>query len=122
MCGYFLLSWIVNALVLMVLTYLVPGVVVVGFYSALWVVATLSVVNVLVRPIILILTLPINILTLGLFTIVINGLMFYIVSTVVKGFFVESFGSAILIAALYSAISIIINYFQRDRYEVKVLK
>lgn len=80
--------------------YLVPGIKITDFYAALVAVLVLGLVNVLIKPIILILTLPFNIMTLGLFTLVINTLCFWFVTTIVKGFYVSGFWAAFVGAFL----------------------
>ncbi len=97
--------WFINALVLMFIAYFVPGVVVVGFYSALIAALILGLVNALIRPIFILLTLPVNILTLGLFTLVINALLFWFASSIVKGFTVMGFWPAFWGALLLSLAS-----------------
>lgn len=89
-----LLRWLISALVLMFIAYYVPGIHVTSFYSALVAALILGLVNALIRPLLLLLTLPINIFTFGLFTLVINALMFWLASTVVKGFYVAGFWPA----------------------------
>lgn len=89
-----LLRWLINALVLIGIAYLVPGIRVASLYAALIAALVLGLVNALIRPILVILTLPITIITLGLFTLVINAALFYFVSTVVKGFDVRGFWPA----------------------------
>ena len=86
--------WIFSAATLMLITYYVPGISVRSFYSALVFVLVLGLINVLIRPLLILLTLPINIFTFGLFTLVINGLTFWFASTVVKGFYVNGFWPA----------------------------
>lgn len=86
--------WLVNALALLLVAYVVPGVVVSGFYAALTAALMLGLINALIRPIILLLTLPVNVLTIGLFTLVINALMFWLASSMVKGFYVSGFWAA----------------------------
>lgn len=108
---YYLIRWIINALILMLLPYFVKGVSISNFYIALIAALVLAFVNAIIRPIILILTLPINILTLGLFTLVINGLMFYFVASFVKGFDIAGFWPAFWAALVYSIFSLIINFF-----------
>ena len=76
------------------IAYYLPGIGVASFYTALIAALVLGLVNALIRPIILVLTLPVNILTLGLFTLVVNALMFLLVATIVKGFTVAGFGPA----------------------------
>ena len=89
-----LLRWLLSALALMGIAYYLPGIGVANFYTALIAALVLGLVNALIRPIILVLTLPVNILTLGLFTLVVNALMFLLVATVVKGFTVAGFWPA----------------------------
>lgn len=91
---YLLLRWFISAATLLLVAYLVPGFHVSGWYAAFIAALVLGLVNALVRPIILVLTLPVNILTLGLFTFVVNAFMLYLVSTVVKGFEVNGFRPA----------------------------
>ncbi len=100
-----LLGWAINALCLLALPYLLDAVQVAGFGTALVVALVLGLLNVLIRPVLIILTLPINILTLGLFTFVINGLLFWLVAWMVKGFEIASFGWAIIAAIVYSLVS-----------------
>ncbi|HTK59873.1 MAG TPA: phage holin family protein [Candidatus Baltobacteraceae bacterium] len=106
---HLLLRWLLNALALMLVTRVVPGVTVDGLYSALIVALVLGIVNALIRPILIFLTLPINILTLGLFTFVINALLFWFVSTFVKGFQVSGFAAAFWGALVLWAVSWITN-------------
>ena len=102
---YLLARWLVNALALLGATYLVPGISISSFYTALTVALILGLINAVIRPILLVLTLPINILTLGLFTFVINGLLFWFVSTFIKGFMVSGFLSAVVGALVVSVLS-----------------
>ncbi|HEY9104880.1 phage holin family protein [Chitinimonas sp.] len=97
--------WLINAVSLLLLTHLMPSVHVASFTNALVIALVLGLVNVLLRPVLLLLTLPVNILTLGLFTFVINGICFWLVAEVVKGFSVPGIGTAILAALIYSVIS-----------------
>ena len=108
---YALIRWFINALVLMLIPYLVSGVQVANLFSALMTALILAFVNAIIRPFILILTLPINILTLGLFTLVINALMFWFVASFVKGFNIDGFWPAFWAALIFSAFSMILNYF-----------
>lgn len=120
MCLIILFRWIINALILMLIPLFVPGFEIESFFSAMVVAVILALVNSVIRPVIMILTLPINVLTLGLFTIIVNGFMFYLVSVIVKGFTVTSFWSAVLAALIYSLISMLISYFSHDSSEIKV--
>jgi len=94
----FIISLLIRTLAIIVAAYLVPGVEVQNFWVGLVAAIVLGIINILIRPFILLLTLPINILTLGLFTFVINALMVLLVSAIVPGFRVRDFGSAILFA------------------------
>lgn len=95
-------KWFVSALAILLAAYLVPGIAVASFYTALIVAALLGVANLVLKPILVILTLPISIITLGLFTIVINGFLFWFVGTIVKGFSVSGFMAALLGALVVS--------------------
>lgn len=112
-----LLRWALNALVLLALPYLLESVRVDSFYAALAAALCIGLVNALIRPILILVTLPINILTLGLFTFVINGLLFWFVASFVKGFYVAGFWAAVWGALLYSLISALASLlaFGRER-------
>lgn len=97
-----LISWFLSALIILVLSYVLPGVNVSGFVTALAVALVLGLVNAFIKPILIILTLPINILTLGLFTFVINALLVLLVSAVVPGFQVVGFWWALLFSVVFS--------------------
>jgi len=103
------LRWLISALTLVLIAYYVPGIIVVSFYSALIAALILGLINAVIRPLIIILTLPVNILTLGLFTLVINALMFWLASSVVKGFYVSSFMAAFWGALIMWLVSWITN-------------
>ena len=100
-----LLVWILNSVALLAVAYLLPGIVVASFGSAMLAALILGLVNMLVRPVLVILTLPITIVTLGLFLFVINALLFWFVGSVLKGFQVQGFWWAVGGAILYSIIS-----------------
>src|ERR1035437_3911898 len=87
---YLLLIWILNALALITVANFVPGIHVDGFTSALIAAFFLGLVNTLIRPIFLLLTLPVTVVTLGLFIFVINGLLFWFTRLILKGFVVDS--------------------------------
>jgi putative membrane protein len=99
------LLWILNAVALLAVTYLLPSIQVTGFGSALLAAAVLGFINTLVRPVLAILTLPITLLTLGIFYLVLNGLLFWFASAVLPGFAVAGFGSAVFGAILYGLIA-----------------
>ncbi len=114
----FLLRWIVLTVAIIVSAYLLDGIHVTGFFSAFFAAAILGVLNAFFRPILLILTLPINILSLGLFTFVINALMLMMASGVISGFVVSGFGSALLGSLLISIVSWGLNAFIADRGKI----
>lgn len=100
-----LLVWILNAIALLAVAYLYPGVQVQDWKAAAIAALVLGLVNTLVKPILVILTLPVTILTLGLFLLVINALCFWFVANLVPGFHVTGFWAAMLGAILYSLIT-----------------
>jgi putative membrane protein len=100
-----LLTWLINAAALMVLPYLMHSVTVTHAGSALVAALVLGLVNTLIRPVLVVLTLPVTVLSLGLFILVINALLFWLVAQLVAGFHVAGFWSAFLAAILYSVIS-----------------
>lgn len=100
-----LLVWVLNALALLAVTYLMPSIQVAGFGAALIAAAVIGLVNMLIRPLLVLLTLPVTLLTLGLFIFVINGLLFFAVGRLLEGFEVHSVWAGILGAILYSLIS-----------------
>jgi putative membrane protein len=100
-----LLVWILNAVALLVVAYILPGIVVASFWSAMWAALVLGLINMLVKPLFVLLTLPITIVTVGLFLFVINALMFWLAGSMLKGFQVNGFWWAVGGALLYSLIS-----------------
>lgn len=104
-----LLRWLLNAIALLLIANLLPGFHVDSFYAALIAALVLGLVNILIKPFLLLLTFPINIVSLGLFTFVINAVMLLLVSSVVKGFTIDGFGAAFLGALLLWIISMGIN-------------
>ena len=100
-----LLIWILNAVALLIVAYILPGISVASFWSALIAALVLGLVNTLVKPVLVLLTLPVTIVTLGLFLLVINALVFWFVGSVLKGFHVNGFWWAMLGALVYSIIS-----------------
>lgn len=106
-----LLIWLVNTVALFLLPRLLDTVQVDSFTTALTAALVLGLVNTLIRPLLLILTLPITFVTLGLFIFVINGLMFWAVADIVPGFQVTSFGAAIVAALVYSVVSWLLSAF-----------
>jgi putative membrane protein len=115
--AYILFRWIINAVALIVIANVVPGFGVETFYNALIAALILGLVNALVRPLFFILTLPVTILTLGLFTFVINALMIWLASTIVEGFIVEGFVPALFAALLLWVISLATNWLIKQTKE-----
>lgn len=100
-----LIVWVLNALALMAVAYLVPGIHVANFTAALIAALVIGLVNILIKPLLVLLTLPITLLTLGLFILVINGLLFWAVGNYLQGFSVSSIVVGVIGALVYSVIS-----------------
>lgn len=100
-----IVRWLINALALLALPYVMSGIEVKSFYIALIVAVVLGLINAVVRPILILLTLPVTVLTLGLFILVINALLFWFVASFVDGFQVSGFWAAFFGAILYSLIT-----------------
>jgi putative membrane protein len=100
-----LLVWLVNTVSLIAVAYLMPSISVASFWTALIAALVLGLVNAVIRPILVILTLPATILTLGLFIFVINGLLFWFVGSFIEGFVVAGFWAGFFGAIIYSLIS-----------------
>src|SRR6266446_8540876 len=100
-----LLVWLVNAVALLLLPYLMFSIRVDSFATALVAALVLGLINTFIRPLLILLTLPVTLLTLGLFIFVINGLLFWLVGSFVEGFHVAGFWSAVFGAIVYSIIS-----------------
>ena len=104
-----LLRWIIMAAAVLIAAYLIPGVRIASFFTALWVALFLGIVNVLLRPILILITLTINILTLGLFTFVINAALILLASYFVKGFQVAGFWWALAYGIVLSIVHYLLN-------------
>ncbi len=104
-----LLRWILFTLAIMFTAWLVPGIGVESFQSAMLVTVIMALINIFVRPLIVFITLPINILTLGIFTLVINALLFMLAGYLAPGFEVDGFLSAFLGSIVLSFLGLIIN-------------
>ncbi len=109
-----IIRWMCNILAIIITAAIIPG-----FDLTIWgaIVGSifLGVINAIIRPVIIFLTLPINILSLGLFTFIINGFMLYITAATIKGFDIHGFWWAVLSALLLSIISFIVSYFIEDK-------
>ena len=104
-----LVKWSLSAVALMFLTYLLPGIMVKSFGSALLAAAVIALLNSIVRPILIVLTLPVTVVTLGLFLLVINALMFWLAGSMLSGFEVSSFWWALAGAIVYSLLSMVVD-------------
>src|SRR5512139_3379410 len=100
-----LLLWVLNAVALLAVAYLLPSIQVTSFGSALAAALVLGLINTLVRSVLTILTLPLTVLTLGIFYLVLNGLLFWLASALLSGFEVAGFGAALVGAILYGVIA-----------------
>ncbi|MFA6814466.1 MAG: phage holin family protein [Candidatus Pacebacteria bacterium] len=100
-----LISLIVNGLSVLISAYIVPGVQVSSFLNAVVVAVVLGILNSLIKPLLILLTLPINLLTLGLFSIVINVFILYLAANIVPGFKIDGFLSALIFGVILSIVS-----------------
>ncbi|MGK7955273.1 MAG: phage holin family protein [Crocosphaera sp.] len=111
----FILTWVLTALSLLMTAYLVPGITIDGFTVAAIATLVMGLINALVRPLLLIFTLPLTILTLGLFLFVVNAISFSLVSYFTPGFEVNTFWDALFGSIILSIISSVLNkVFQAD--------
>ena len=114
------IRWLINTVGILFAAYIVKGIYIEDLLSAIVAAGILGIINVLIRPILLILTLPLNILTLGIFTFVLNGLIFYFIGNLVKGMAVASFWSAFFGALIVSFVNAISHFFlTSDRIEIR---
>jgi len=114
-----LIRWLVVTAAIILASYLLDGIEIKNFFSAFFAAAALGILNALFRPILIVLTLPINILTLGLFTFLINALMLKMASGIIPGFEVHGFWTAIFGSLIISAISWLLNAFISDRGRIE---
>lgn len=104
-----LLHWLVFTLAIVITAYILPGIKVSGFGAALVTAVVLGIINTIIRPVLIFFTLPINIFTLGLFTLVINALLILLTAAMVPGFNVAGFWWAVLFSIILSVINAILN-------------
>lgn len=105
-----LLNWLLSAVALLAVAHLYSGVVVTSFTSALLAAAVLGALNAVVRPLLVLLTLPVTVITMGLFLFIINALMFWAAASLLSGLDVRGFGAALLGSLIYSALSLAIEF------------
>ena len=103
------MTLILNAIAFYVTAYLVPGVTIAGWSALLVVSIVWGILSILLKPVLILLTLPINILTLGLFTFVINAMLIMLMSNLVRGFSVASFGTALMAAIVLALVGLVLN-------------
>ena len=104
-----ILKWLLSALALLAVTYVYSGVTVSNFTSALIAAAVIGLLNMIVRPVLVVLTLPVTIVTLGLFLFIINALLFWAASGLLQGFNVNGFVAALIGSLIYSALGLVIE-------------
>jgi len=113
---YLIARWFIVALSLLLAAWVIPGVEISGVYIALVTAALLGLVNIIIRPLLILLTIPITLVTMGLFILVINALLFWFVSTFVEGFTVTGFLPALGGALTVSVVSYLGNRLLREHY------
>lgn len=117
-----LLRWLILTLAILAAAYVLKGIDVTGFVPALAAAALLGILNAFVRPLLLLLTLPLNVLSLGLFTFVINALLLMLVSRIIEGFAVQGFWAALFGSLLISFVSALLSLFVREDGKVGVVQ
>lgn len=110
-----IIHWIILTLAVLATPYVVHGIHVSGLLTAVVVAAILGFINTVIKPIVTILTLPINIVTLGLFSVVLNGLFFWFVATIVAGFSIDTFMAAIWGSLVFSILNWLMNKALGDK-------
>ena len=106
----YIIRWLVNAVGLLIVSKIMQSIEIDGILTAIVAAAVIGLINIFLSPLLIILTLPINILSLGLFTLVINGLIFYFVGSIVEGFHVSGFLAAFLGALILSIINVLATF------------
>lgn len=106
-----IINWVISAIVIFVIAYFLPGVHVANFTSALIAALVIGIINAIIKPVLVILTLPINLLTLGLFTFVINAILILLASAIVPGFTVDGFLWALIFSVILSLVSSLVHNF-----------
>jgi len=104
-----IISWLAATLAIIVSAYLLPGVTVLSFFAAFVTALVLGIINAFIKPVLVILTLPLNVLTLGLFTFIINALLIMLTGIIVPGFEVMSFWWALLFGLILSLVNFVLH-------------
>src|SRR3712207_754069 len=107
---HFLLTWLLTAVALVITAHIVPGFGVKSFVAALVAAVILGLINAIVRPILVLLTLPITLVTLGLFLFVINALTIWLAGSITPGFVVQGFGSALVGSIVLTIVASVLNF------------
>ena len=108
-----IIHWVISALAILVTAYLLPGVHVTGFVVALVLAVVLGAINAILRPILVLLTLPITIITLGLFMLVINALLVLLAAKIVPGFSIDGFMWAFIFAIVLGIVTWVLHIFEK---------
>jgi putative membrane protein len=103
------IRWILNAISLFIVSKLVSGVMVSDFSAALIAIIVISLLNIFIKPLLILLTLPITILTLGLFTFVINAVLLMLAGVITPGFQVDGFGAALVGSIVFTVVSMLLR-------------
>ena len=109
-----IISWLVATLAIIVSAYILPGVTVSSFFAAFVAALVLGIINAFIKPVLIILTLPLNVLTLGLFTFIINALLIMLTGIIVPGFEVASFWWALLFGLILSLVNFVLHSIAKD--------
>jgi putative membrane protein len=114
-----IVRWFINALALMLVAFLYSGVKIDGIFAALIAALVLGLVNAFIRPLLVLLTLPVTVLTLGLFIFIINAFLFWFVAEIVKGFTVTGFMAALIGSLMFSMVSLLTSWLVFDNKKKK---
>lgn len=113
------MKWLINiilsALAVLIAAYILPGVSVISFWSALWVALILSILNVTLKPVLILFTIPITVVTLGLFLLVINSVIILLADYFIDGFEVDGFWWALLLSIVLSVLNSLFSEFRSDK-------
>ena len=104
-----IIKWVFFALSLMLTAWLIPGISVSGIWAAMLACVIIAIINIFIKPVLLLLTLPVNLVTIGLFTLVINALLFMLAGWIAPGLEVDGFLSALFGSAVFSVLSLIVS-------------
>lgn len=116
-----LVRWLILTTSILIASYMMEGIYVSGFFSAFFAAAILGILNAFFRPVLIILTLPINILSLGLFTFIINAILLKMASSIIAGFEVYGFWSAVFGSLIISVVSWLLSSFINEQGRVRYI-